>query len=425
MLVPGFVSHLELDWADPRHAAFLDRLGLLGRLIRFDKRGTGMSDRPNDVPDLETRMHDVLSVMEAAGSGRAVLFGYSEGGPMATLMAAVHPERVEALVLYGAYAARKRSSDYPLAPTLEQRREYADRLAGEWSWEADMRLMAPSADDAMARWWGQRARAAATPSTVRSLIAMNTLIDVRDALGSVRLPTLVMHRRGDQDSSVDEGRYLAEHIPGARFVELAGAHHFVAVDANQILDQVESFLADLGPAPAPPRALGAVLAVAGPDAAARSLPAGRPAPICTVTGTPRQPGGQPALASTVTGTPLVSMSKTADRLRDWATSPSNCSGLPSPRIAKLTLMPWKPLRTPGSRPRMPRRSMSPSTVDVTSVSGIPRAAAMFARPLVRQAARACRRSSTGVGPWSVPVRIGGWSASYRWSVARVNSWPAP
>jgi len=277
VLVPGFVSHLELDWADPRHAAFLDRLGLLGRLIRFDKRGTGMSDRPNDVPDLETRMHDVLSVMEAAGSGRAVLFGYSEGGPMATLMAAVHPERVEALVLYGAYAARKRSSDYPWAPTLEQRREYADRLAGEWSWEADMRLMAPSADDAMARWWGQRARAAATPSTVRSLIAMNTLIDVRDALGSVRLPTLVMHRRGDQDSSVDEGRYLAEHIPGARFVELAGADHFVAVDANQILDQVESFLADLGPAPAPPRALGAVLAVAGPDAAARSLPAGRPA----------------------------------------------------------------------------------------------------------------------------------------------------
>src|SRR5262249_3024715 len=203
--------------------------------------------------------------------------GYSEGGPMATLMAAVHPERVEALVLYGAYAARKRSNDYPWAPTLEQRREYADRLAGEWSWEADMRLMAPSADDAMARWWGQRARAAATPSTVRSLIAMNTLIDVRDALGSVRVPTLVMHRRGDQDSSVDEGRYLAEHIPGARFAELAGADHFVAIDANQILDQVEGFHARLGSAAAPPRALGAVLAVAGPAAAARSLPSGRPA----------------------------------------------------------------------------------------------------------------------------------------------------
>ena len=113
-----------------------------------------------------------------------------------------------------------------------------------------MRAMCPSADDAMARWWGQRARAAATPSTVRSLIAMNSLIDVRDALGSVRVPTLVMHRRGDRDSRVEEGRYLAEHIPGARFVELSGADHFVAVDANQILDQVEEFLADLGSAPA-------------------------------------------------------------------------------------------------------------------------------------------------------------------------------
>ena len=101
MLVAGFVSHLELDWADPRHAAFLDRLATFGRLIRFDKRGTGMSDRPNDLPDLETRMHDVLSVMDAAGCRRAVLFGYSEGGPMAILMAAMHPERVEALVLYG------------------------------------------------------------------------------------------------------------------------------------------------------------------------------------------------------------------------------------------------------------------------------------------------------------------------------------
>jgi pimeloyl-ACP methyl ester carboxylesterase len=277
VLVPGFVSHLELDWGDPRHAAFLDRLGTLGRLIRFDKRGTGMSDRPNDLPDLETRMHDVLSVMDAAGARRAVLFGYSEGGPMATLMAAIHPERVEALVLYGAYAARKRSAGYPWAPTVEQRREYADRLADEWSWEADMRLMAPSADDAMARWWGRRARAAATPSTVRALIAMNTLIDVRDVLGSVRVPTLVMHRRGDQDSRVDEGRYLAEHIPRARFVELSGADHFVAIDATQILDQVESFLTDLGSPPAPPRALAAVVAEAGPDAAAGSLPAGRPA----------------------------------------------------------------------------------------------------------------------------------------------------
>ena len=277
VLVAGFVSHLELDWIDPRHAAFLDRLGALGRLIRFDKRGTGMSDRPNDVPDQETRIHDVLAVMDAAGSERAVLFGYSEGGPMAILMAAMHPERVEALVLYGTYARRLRADDYPWAHTPEERRQYIERLAVEWSWEADMRTMCPSADDAMARWWGQRARAAATPSTVRSLIAMNSLMDIRDALGSVRVPTLVMHRRGDRDSRVEEGRYLAEHIPGAQFVELSGADHFVAVDANQILDRVEGFLADLGSMPAPPRALCVVLAVGGPGAVAESLSAGRAA----------------------------------------------------------------------------------------------------------------------------------------------------
>jgi pimeloyl-ACP methyl ester carboxylesterase len=276
VLVPGFVSHLELDWAEPRHAGFLDRLGSFGRLIRFDKRGTGMSDRPNDLPDLETRMHDVLAVMDAAGSARAILFGYSEGGPMSVLMAATHPERVEALVLYGTYRRRLRAYDYPWASTAEERRQYVERLAVEWSWEADMRAMCPSADDAMAHWWGQRARAAATPSTVRSLIAMNSLIDVGAALGSVRVPTLVLHRRGDHDSRVEEGRYVAEHIPSARFVELSGADHFVAVDANQILDPVEEFLATLGSVPAAPRVLGAVLAVAGSTAAVALL-AGRKA----------------------------------------------------------------------------------------------------------------------------------------------------
>lgn len=263
VLIAGFVSHLELDWADPRHAAFLDRLGTFGRLIRFDKRGTGLSDRPREVPDLETRMHDLLTVMDAAGSRRAVLFGYSEGGPMAALLAAMHPDRVEALALYGSYAKRERSDDYPWAPTREERQRYVERLAVEWSWEADMRVMAPSADDAMARWWGQRARAAATPSTVRALIAMNTLVDVRDALPSVRVPTLVMHRRGDRDSRPEEGRYLAEHIPGARFVELPGADHFVAIDANQILDPLESFLSDITPASPPDLALGTVLAIRG------------------------------------------------------------------------------------------------------------------------------------------------------------------
>jgi hypothetical protein len=143
--------------------------------------------------------------------------------------------------------------------------------------------MCPSADDAMARWWGQRARAAATPSTVRSLIAVNTLIDIRNALGSVRVPTLVVHRRGDQGCLIEEGRYIAEHIPGAKFVELPGADHFVAIDSDLILDQVEEFLAGLGSASRPLRALGAVLAVAGTGADAGLLSEGRVV---------RTPGGQ-------------------------------------------------------------------------------------------------------------------------------------
>ena len=242
VLIPGFVSHLELDWADPRHAHFLDRLASFGRLIRFDKRGTGMSDRPQGLPDLETRMHDGLAVMDAAGSRHAVLFGYSEGGPLATLFAAVHPERVEALVLYGTYAKRLRDNDYPWGHTLAQRSAYAARLSSEWSFEADMRSMAPSADEAMARWWGQRARAAATPSTVRTLIEMNSLVDIRRVLSKVRVPALVLHRRGDQDSQLEEGRYVADRLPNSRFVELAGADHFVAVNPDQILDAVETFL---------------------------------------------------------------------------------------------------------------------------------------------------------------------------------------
>jgi pimeloyl-ACP methyl ester carboxylesterase/DNA-binding winged helix-turn-helix (wHTH) protein len=290
VLVPGFVSHLEFDWADPRHAHFLDRLAGSGRLVRFDKRGTGMSDRPDGLPDLETRMHDVLAVMDAAGSRRAVLFGYSEGGPMATLFAAAHPDRVEALILYGAYAKRLWSPDYPWAPTEQERARYVERLATSWSWEADLRVMCPSADDEMARWWGRRARAAATPSTVRSLIAMNTLVDVRDVLAAVRVPTLVLHRRGDRDSLLEEGRYLAEHIPGGSFVELPGADHFVAVDPDQILDRVEAFLADVPSAAPPVLALAAILAPggdpAGPVADGLAAAGGRPG---------RTPEGRPVV----------------------------------------------------------------------------------------------------------------------------------
>ncbi|WP_328518734.1 alpha/beta fold hydrolase [Kribbella sp. NBC_00359] len=266
VLISGFVSHLELDWGDPRHAHFLHRLGSFGRLIRFDKRGTGMSDRPSGLPDVETRMHDVLSVMDAVGSQRAVLVGYSEGGPMAILCAAAHPERVAGLVLYGTYAKRVRSEDYPCARRQEDWAAYTEELVTHWDWEADMRMRCPSADEAMQRWWGQRMRASATPSTIRALLDMNALADVRDALPAVRVPTLVFHRLGDALVDPDGARYLAERIPGARLEFIEGQDHFVAGDPDQLLDVIEPFLRDL-PEPEPrPSALAAVAAPAGPGA---------------------------------------------------------------------------------------------------------------------------------------------------------------
>ena len=245
VLISGFVSHLEKDWEEPRHAHFLERLGSMGRLIRFDKRGTGLSDRPAGLPDLETRMDDVRAVMDAVGSRRAVLFGYSEGAPMALLFTASNPERTSALILYGAYAKRlDPDADYPWAPTREARAAYIDALERDWGFESDMKMMCPSADEAMARWWGERCRAAASPGAIRALNEMNSLIDVRSVLPAIRVPTLVVNRGTDYDVRVEEGRYIAERIGDARFVELAGADHFVGVDADQILDVVEPFLAE-------------------------------------------------------------------------------------------------------------------------------------------------------------------------------------
>src|SRR5438876_12389228 len=153
VLVSGFVSHLELDWEDPGYRRLLERLGSFSRLIRFDKRGTGLSDRPGGLPDLETRMDDVRAVMDAAGSMRAALFGYSEGGPMSVLFAATYPSRTTALVLYGTYAKRRDPDhDYPWAPTWEARQEAAAEIERTWASEAELGRMAPDADEALGRW---------------------------------------------------------------------------------------------------------------------------------------------------------------------------------------------------------------------------------------------------------------------------------
>ena len=260
VLISGFVSHLDLDLDEPRMAYFLRRLASFSRLIRFDKRGTGLSDRPGGLPDLETRMDDVRAVMDAVGSERAAFLGYSEGGPMSCLFAATYPERTSALVLYASYAKRQDpDDDYPWASTQSERQTYAEQMEREWGVESDLGSMAPNADAALRAWWARRARAAASPAAARDLVLMNSLIDTRAVLPTIRVPTLVLHRTGDRDSRVEEGRYLAEHIPGARFVELAGDDHFVAIEADQILDEVEEFLTGTRPVREPDRVLATVL----------------------------------------------------------------------------------------------------------------------------------------------------------------------
>ena len=260
VLVPGFVSHLEKDWEEPRSARFLQHLASFSRLIRFDKRGTGLSDRPGGLPDLETRMDDVRAVMDAVGSERAALFGYSEGGPMSMLFAATYPERTSSLVLYGAYAKRRDpDDDYPWAPTREDRLADAAEVERTWGEESDLGAMAPNADGAMVRWWRARARASASPGAARDLILMNSQIDVRAVLPAIQAATLVLHRRGDRDSRPEEGRYIADHIKGARFVDLSGEDHVPWIDPDQILDEVEEFLTGVRPIPEAERVLATVL----------------------------------------------------------------------------------------------------------------------------------------------------------------------
>ena len=260
VLLHGFLSHLELDWEHPTSRHMNERLSSFARLIRFDKRGTGLSDRSVGMPDFEARMDDVRVVMDAVGSERAALFGYSEGGPMSVLFAATYPARTRALVLYGTYAKRLRTDDeYPWAPTWEERVEAAEELEQNWGERFDLEAMAPNASDDLMEWAGRRGRAALSPRGASDLILMNSKADVRDALSLVQAPTLVLHRTGDRDANVEEGRYIAERIPGAKFVELPGDDHIPFVDPDQILDEVEEFLTGAKPAPISERVLATVL----------------------------------------------------------------------------------------------------------------------------------------------------------------------
>lgn len=264
VFVPGFVSHVEYAWEDPDFAHLYERLASFSRLILFDKRGTGLSDRvPVDkLPTLEDRMDDVRAVMDAAGSERAVLLGISEGGPMSMLFATTYPERVVALVLYGTYAKRVRDTDYPWAPALDWHRNNLEAVQHDWGGPTQVDQWAPSMadDDRFKRWWGQYLRLGASPAAARAVLEMTLQIDVRDILPAIRVPTLVLHRTGDRRIEIGGGRYLAERIPNARFVELPGADHLVWVgDADAVVNEVEEFLTGARHTAEPTRILATVL----------------------------------------------------------------------------------------------------------------------------------------------------------------------
>jgi pimeloyl-ACP methyl ester carboxylesterase len=260
--VPGWISNIELMWEEPAHAHLLGRLAGFSRLILFDKRGTGLSDPVSldRLPTLEQRMDDLRAVMDAAGSERAALFGSSEGGLMSVLFAATHPERTRALIALAIYAKRLWSPEYPWAPTPEAREQEIESIERTWGDEMDISSLAPSADEAFKRRAVTYLRRSASPGAAVALLRMNSQIDVRDVLPTIQIPTLVLQRVGDRDVNVEEGRWIAQQIPGAKYVELPGDEHLIwAGDVDAVVDEVEEFLTGARPVHDPDRVLATVL----------------------------------------------------------------------------------------------------------------------------------------------------------------------
>lgn len=264
VFVMGWVSHLDYFWEEPSFARFLRRLASFSRLIAFDKRGTGLSDRVSikELPTLEERMDDVRAVMDAAGSQRAALMGISEGAPLCALFAASYPERTSALVIIGGYARRIWDNDYPWGIKPEQRRAFLDEIKKDWGGPVGLAERAPSMahDERFRRWWATYLRMGASPGAVLALTEMNSQIDVRQVLPAIRVPTLILHRTGDLTLGVEQGRYMAEKVPGAKFVELPGDDHLPFVgDQDALIDEVEEFLTGVRPAHEPDRVLATVM----------------------------------------------------------------------------------------------------------------------------------------------------------------------
>ena len=264
LFVPGFVSNVETIWQSPEQSAFFRRLASFSRLILFDKRGTGMSDRSSQIFTLEQRMHDVQAILDAVGSKRAALFGISEGGPMSLLYTATYPDRTSALVLYGSYAKRSWSPDYPFGWKDEQWQSVLDDIEHNWgspqSLNIAMRAPSIAGDPDLAKRIASYYRASASPGAAGAILKMNREIDVRIVLPATRVPTLILHRTAEHVIDVEHARYMAHHIPGAKLVELPGEDHQPWLgDRDTVLNEVEKFLTGKHQVLEPERVLATVL----------------------------------------------------------------------------------------------------------------------------------------------------------------------
>ena len=264
LFAPGYMSHVEQNWWWPGYADFLERMASFSRLILFDRRGTGLSDRDVSLGSFEEMLDDIRAVLDAASSKRAALFGGAEGGPMCVLFAATYPARTSALILGASYPRRKWAPDYPWG--LDEQAQERILASYETRWGTDdsfaVRSVAPSlADDERFRKWNSQAcRFAGTPASARAWFQITMEIDVRDVLSAIRVPTLVIHRSGDRVVPVEAGRYLAEHIADAKWVEQAGVDHYpFAGDRDALLDEIEEFLTGSRRSREPDRVLATVL----------------------------------------------------------------------------------------------------------------------------------------------------------------------
>jgi len=260
--IPGFVSHLEVIWEEPSSARFIERLASFARVVLWDKREQGLSDRLGCAPTLEDTMEDLRAVLDAAAVERATVLGTAEGGPAAMLFAATYPARVERLVLYGTFARMAQAEDFEPGVTDDFRTDFLDRFDVAFGGPVALEIFAPSVagDVRFQGWWARLLRSGTTPRSVLDLIEMCFALDVRPVLPALLVPTLVLHRADDHAAPVVQGRYLASAIPGARYVELQGHDHLPMVgDAEAVLDEIEEFVTGRRGEREPERVLSTVL----------------------------------------------------------------------------------------------------------------------------------------------------------------------